>query len=482
MRTRIHSAAITLTLALCAILCAKDPPPDNKPAPTEPVPLRSVFFSPDGKTLAASESFIGNINATSGDIVLWDIATAKHLNRPHAPQPTGSIKFSQDSKTLILGDSTNWSFYDVGTGKITRPSEPGPASSIEGFSPDGRTELLYQSRTVAKGEEEVSGPLITKLKSLNEPFDDSKGSKATPLEGVDSAGEFRFSPDSRLLAIATNAKKSNVGKVLLWEVASRRLLNTLTAESKAKLQFSPDGAILAVIGDHAVQLVDPASGKARDTLSTAASEAHDITGLSFSPDGKTIVGQVYLDAVPPSRQKGHAFRLWSTASGKRLLELHASDNVDRHLVFSSDSQTLTGVCCDKAADTSSAKIWDIIRRWDTSTGKADTFPIPAAMQSPGRPTLSPDGKLLGAAFTDGTVKLWTIGPDATQIKTFGPLTHEVPAERRYKTISEGSKMVTQGTKVFLRDANGKTTPMPDGDYKMSNHIMHIRGGEKVTNN
>jgi Tol biopolymer transport system component len=51
-----------------------------------------------------------------------------------------------------------------------------------------------------------------------------------------------------------------------------------------------------------------------------------------------------------------------------------------------------------------------------------------------------------------------------------------------KSVPAGSKIVFEGTKVFIRDSSGNRTPAPDGDYSVMNgYIIHVRGGEKWIN-
>ena len=60
--------------------------------------VRSVVFSPDGKTLASG--------GTSGNILLWDVASRQPLGPPlpgYTAEATLSLAFSPDSRTLAAG-------------------------------------------------------------------------------------------------------------------------------------------------------------------------------------------------------------------------------------------------------------------------------------------------------------------------------------------------------------------------------------------
>ena len=69
----------------------------------------SVAFSPDGKTLAAGYSPVGVVGGVGG-VVLWDVAARKRLGDEPLPVKEGyvrSVAFSPDGKTLAAG-------YNVG--------------------------------------------------------------------------------------------------------------------------------------------------------------------------------------------------------------------------------------------------------------------------------------------------------------------------------------------------------------------------------
>ena len=64
--------------------------------------VASVAFSPDGKTIAAG---YGGRNARGGGVVLWDVATRKRLIDEPLSMEEGvqSVAFSPDGKTIAAG-------------------------------------------------------------------------------------------------------------------------------------------------------------------------------------------------------------------------------------------------------------------------------------------------------------------------------------------------------------------------------------------
>ena len=73
----------------------------DDPLPVKEGDVKSVAFSPDGKTLAA-----GYGDGVGGGVVLWDVAARKRLADEPLPVKEGaftSVAFSPDGKTLAAG-------------------------------------------------------------------------------------------------------------------------------------------------------------------------------------------------------------------------------------------------------------------------------------------------------------------------------------------------------------------------------------------
>jgi serine/threonine protein kinase/Tol biopolymer transport system component len=207
------------------------------PAPGSSV--YSVAFSPDGKTLATGITNDEPGNNVDGNTYLWDVATGHKtatLASPGRFSSVRSVAFSPDGKTLAVGGFANRDgkdktyLWDVATRRLiatlTNPIKDQHFVS-PAFSPDGKI--------LATGDGEGRTYLWdVATRRLIATLTDSVST------GVNSMA---FSFDGKTLATG-----SDDGRTYLWDVATRRLTATLTnpgSNGVASVAFSPDGKTLA---------------------------------------------------------------------------------------------------------------------------------------------------------------------------------------------------------------------------------------------
>ena len=173
--------------------------------------VRSVVFSPDGRTLASG--------SRDGTIRQWDVSTGRHLRtlRGHTDW-VNSVVFSPDGRTLASGSSDGTvRQWDVSTGRHLRTlrGHTDWVSSVV-FSPDGRT--------LASGSSD----------GTVRQWDVSTGRHLRTLRGhTDWVSSVVFSPDGRTLASG-----SSDGTVLLWDLAP-----TSVAPERLAADINNDGVV-----------------------------------------------------------------------------------------------------------------------------------------------------------------------------------------------------------------------------------------------
>jgi WD40 repeat protein len=188
-----------------------------------PTGILCMAFSPDGKTLASGAGWVekrAELGVT-GEIRLWDVATGKNIAKLESQRGKGcfsnlsaavrSLAFSPDGKTIASGGSTTAELFDVATGKTIAAAEIGTPIWAVVYSPDGRTLACGGGSGFQPGREEgevkfldvTTGKITATVKA-----------EGGPVSCV------AFSPDGRALI-----SMSYDGTVKVWEFSADGKLN-----------------------------------------------------------------------------------------------------------------------------------------------------------------------------------------------------------------------------------------------------------------
>lgn len=327
--------------------------------------VNSVAFSPDGKTLAS-----GSLDST---IKLWDVSTGAELLTLKAPNVVNSVAFSPDGKTLASGDSgsEDIKLWNLSTGAEVRTlrslrRRSYPAVSVA-FSPDGKT--------LASG----SGGNEIKLWNVSTGAElrTFKGHADHPM-GLSLA----FSPDGKTLAGASI-------DVTLWSLSTGRELRTFKEQSSfpRSVAFSPDGKTLASDSSNSVVLWDGSTGA---ELRRLGEHADSVTSVVFSPDGQIIA----------SGSDDKTVKIWNASTGSELRTLRSHSDSIFSIALSPDRKTLA-----------SAGTGHTVKLWDVSTG-TEVHSLKGHSEGINAVAFSNDGKIIASGSSDKTVKLWDVATGA----------------------------------------------------------------------
>ena len=257
--------------------------------------------------------------------------------------------------------------------------------------------------------------------------------------GKGSINEMQYSPDGKLLAVASSigvwlydtetyqeralltrltgsadsvclstngrilASGSWDGTIKLWDVATGTLQRTLTSGYfLTGVRLSPDGRTLASAGSsemgRGIELWDVTTGTMRQELSPEGYP--EVLSMNFSPDGQTLASSSNSDTV----------RLWDVNTGTLLWTFNDDPawQYSAHINsmrFSPDGQTL--VSASQAETRRGNHKFYTMGLWDVASGE----PLKRlTVQADAVSTLcwSADGQTLASASQDGTIQLWDI--------------------------------------------------------------------------
>jgi WD40 repeat protein/tRNA A-37 threonylcarbamoyl transferase component Bud32 len=370
--------------------------------------LRTVAFSPDGRTLWAA-GFDAN------EVRRYDVATREPV-LPSLQQTdlVQSIRFSPDGRWLVTGSyEGHLSLWDLATFRSHRlPFQSGQVSAVA-FSPDG-------------------GVFATAAGGLVRLWDPWHRQPVGPILRHDGdVSSLAFGPDSRTLAVAERS-----GPVRLWELpapgsrppvssggpvlglsfdrSGRRLLvarqwhwalhdtsgddwpeTRRQEEADGRLDgavLSPDGRTVATGGrDSSVVLWDAETATATATLER---HAGPVRLVAFDPTGRRLVAAANSDHSLTLLPRDRA-RLWDVGAARPIRSLLGGLTADvSGVAWHPDGGVVLVGCGDRTA-----------RLVDAETGAAVGEPLP----HPSTVTavaFTPDGTRFVTGCRDGTLRTW----------------------------------------------------------------------------
>jgi WD40 repeat protein len=340
--------------------------------------INALSFSADGKFLASGgEAYSGG---GYGAVRIWEVPSGREVRsiwREYGAV-VQRVVLSPDGKLVAWseGKANGIAVADVATGRLLGRLHAVGDKDRKGtlpalaFAPDGKM-LATASRD--------STLRLWDLTTGGEVFQ----TKVGPIDRC------RFSPDGKVLAILGDG------------FAGLRLLDVSDRASTGKpkpfppvrpapyaIAFSPDGQLLAGGDNGLVRLWEVPTGKEVRRLTWPGQEAH---AVGFSADGKTLAA---------ASADGH-FHTWAVATGKpqRRFDLpfkRTTSAIPPRVALSPDLRWLASVPGAK-----------IIRLGDLTAGRE----VPPPTESPGSSytfayTFSPDSKLMVTPNHEGRLGFW----------------------------------------------------------------------------
>ncbi len=361
--------------------------------------ILAISYSPDGRTLAASDS--------SGEIRLWRVRDGQclltcsgHTNWVRA------IKFSPDGQYLASSsDDRTIKLWDLQNGKCLKTIGEGIHSLGFSFSPDGRY--------IASGS----------ANNLIYYWDLQTGICVRQFAGhQDWSMDIKFHPHGHQF-VSGSADRT----VRVWDVASGNCQQVWHGHENlvTTVDYSPDGkTILSGSLDGCLRLWD-----ATDVTDLVTADNHqcrlvltghgdEIWSAVFSPDGSLFA----------SAGVGGLLRIWRTIDGHCLHRLEGHTQRLWSVAFHPD-----GYCLASGGEDQTIRCWQVNegKCLQVLNGYTNWFRSIA---------WSPDGQRLITASRDAQIRVWSLHADTCLQPLLGHTkpTATVAADPQGRTFASGS--------------------------------------------
>lgn len=300
--------------------------------------IRSLVFSPDGKTILAGTS--------DKSVKLWDVQTASLISTLTGHKnAVEEVIFSPDglfalTSTKEVGDENNSIIiWDLNAAKIKYQLNNDCSFGFT-FSPDGSIAIYNAGRSfktvdLSTGKSAkifdfygfpfnvnyVSNSKQAFVSDGNDLFlvDIENRSKLKTYHNKSLVIEALLSPDGKFIAVQSFQLSvfNKESTELIW---SQPLLNQLPRS----IAFTKDGSqLITGHADNTIRVWDTFTGK---ELRTVTGHAGAITAIAISPDGKRMV----------SGAADNSIKLWDLSNFDLIYTMSANDDGSKWIVFNED--------------------------------------------------------------------------------------------------------------------------------------------------
>jgi WD40 repeat protein len=396
----------------------------------------SLAYSPDGTHIATT--------GTDGKVLIWDVAIGELVTE--LTGHTGSVStvaYGLDGSVLATGgeDGTVRTWDTASQEQIFVLLAPSGTVRCVRYSPDGSGIASCGMGAVLVWESGTGAPSVElRLQQSSEPAREAWSVESSPdgasIAASDDKGFVRQSPEFAREAWSVDfspdgasiAASDDKGFVWIWDSAGR-VRTELTGHVGPVycVAFSRDGATLATCGwDGTVRLWDVATDGETATL-TGHSGMVDL--LAYSPDGAAIA----------TGGRDGAVRIWDAITGAQTAQInHQLPRSVNAIAYSPDGLSLGVDSSALADDDSGVSVWDTVT-WQRRTTLPDTGPERQAI------AYNPAGTIIAVAGHGGSVEFF----DAGTGQPTGRIAGDGEAIRLAAYSPDGTLVATSGTRTIV---------------------------------
>jgi WD40 repeat protein len=294
-------------------------PKDHEPAPRL---YRWLDFSGD------TQRFVSTGNEC---VHVWDVASGLEKARLPLPGATALTSiFTKDGDSVLVADANR----GVSRWQISSSADSTKNGGLENWRTGEGWEMALRA---PDGHIVLVNTMLgmTEIVSPNDPV----GHRIGPHNGLDNVA---LSPDGKRIATGTWQGKD----IMIWEIATGRLLTTLSVGESAFAFWPTDKTIISVQMTRATKWIEQSDGDwQRDQTWQPDPGQTFWVHASLTPDGRKL-------ALPQSNDR---IRLVEVGTGQELITLEPPKAFGLGFVRFSDNGQLLGACGSRGQ----VAIWDL---------------------------------------------------------------------------------------------------------------------------